>query len=86
MYFVVSIYPHIRIVTLGLFLAAIVLSSTSLHAQNSRFDQLANAPFSENRPTPETAQLLKDELLFQRATQTYLWALPLINTLGMKFG
>ena len=81
-----SIYPHIRIVTLGLFLAAIVLSSTSLHAQNSRFDQLANAPFSENRPTPETAQLLKDELLFQRATQTYLWALPLINTLGMKFG
>jgi hypothetical protein len=27
-----------------------------------------------------------DELLFQRATQTYLWALPLINTLGMKEG
>ena len=25
-------------------------------------------------------------MLFQRATQTYLWALPLINTLGMKFG
>jgi hypothetical protein len=27
-----------------------------------------------------------DELLFQRATQAYLWALPLINTLGMKNG
>jgi hypothetical protein len=40
----------------------------------------------ENRPTAETSKLLKDELLFQRATQTYLWALPLINTLGMKFG
>ena len=25
-------------------------------------------------------------MLFQRATQTYLWALPLINTLGMKVG
>jgi hypothetical protein len=25
-------------------------------------------------------------LLFQRGTQTYLWALPLINTLGMKNG
>jgi hypothetical protein len=25
-------------------------------------------------------------LLFQRATQAYLWALPLINTLGMKVG
>ena len=24
--------------------------------------------------------------IFQRATQTYLWALPLINTLGMKLG
>jgi hypothetical protein len=51
-----------------------------------RFDQLANLPFAENRPTTETAQMLRDELLFQRATQTYLWALPLINTIGMKVG
>jgi len=51
-----------------------------------RFDELANLPFEENRPTKETAQTLRDELLFQRATQTYLWALPLINTLGMKTG
>ena len=54
--------------------------------QTSRFEQLANTLFKENRPTKETAQTLRDELLFQRATQTYLWALPLINTLGMKFG
>jgi hypothetical protein len=52
----------------------------------SHFEQLANLPFSENRPTADTAQTLKDELLFQRATQTYLWAMPLINTLGMKVG
>ena len=51
-----------------------------------RFDELANLPFAENRPTKETAQTLRDELLFQRATQTYLWALPLVNTLGMKVG
>src|SRR5262249_42313606 len=37
-------------------------------------------------PTKESAAILKDELLFQRATQVYLWALPLINTLGMKYG
>ena len=55
-------------------------------AQTAHFDQLANLPFVENRPTKETAQTLRDELLFQRATQTYLWALPLINTLGMKVG
>ena len=52
----------------------------------TRFDELANLPFSENRPMAATAKTLADELLFQRATQTYLWALPLINTLGMKYG
>jgi len=61
------------------------LASTAL-AQQSHFDKLANAPFKENRPTKETAQTLRDELLFQRATQAYLWALPLINTLGMQIG
>jgi hypothetical protein len=55
-------------------------------AQTSRFDELANATFSGNRPTNETARALREELLFQRATQAYLWALPLINTLGMKTG
>ena len=54
--------------------------------QGSRFDELAALPFQENRPTAETARTLRDELLFQRATQAYLWALPLINTLGMKYG
>ena len=54
--------------------------------QTTNFDALANLPFAENRPTEETSQALRDELLFQRATQTYLWALPLINTLGMKVG
>src|SRR5215469_8124909 len=52
----------------------------------SHFEQLANLPESENRATPETAQTLNDELLFQRATQTYLWAMPLLNTMGMKVG
>jgi hypothetical protein len=55
-------------------------------AQSKQFDALANAQFEENRPTNETARVLRDELLFQRATQAYLWALPLINTLGMQVG
>jgi hypothetical protein len=62
------------------------LSPSLAQAEAGRYDALAHAPFSENRPTPETIELLKDELLFQRATQTYLWAMPLINTLGMKVG
>jgi hypothetical protein len=49
-------------------------------------EQIANLPFVENRATADTAQTLRDELLYHRATQTYLWALPLINTLGMQVG
>jgi hypothetical protein len=55
-------------------------------AQQTHFDELANLPFAEGRPTKETAQTLRDELLFQRATQIYLWAMPLMNTLGMQVG
>ena len=79
-----SLLPH------PLFTAVLVVlvafGADKSHAQNSRFDELANAKFAENRPTAESAQMLRDELLFQRATQAYLWALPLINTLGMKEG
>ena len=66
--------------------ALVAFSPINSHAETSRFDELANAKFEENRPTAESAQMLRDELLFQRATQAYLWALPLINTLGMKEG
>ena len=52
----------------------------------SRFEELANLPMKENRPSDETARTLKDELLFQRATQAYLWAMPLLNTMGMRDG
>jgi hypothetical protein len=62
-------------------LVAAIGSATCAVAQFDRYGDLANASFSENRPTTETSKLLKDELLFQRATPTYLWALPLINTL-----
>jgi uncharacterized membrane protein HdeD (DUF308 family) len=49
-------------------------------------EKIASLPFLENRATAESAQTLRDELLYHRATQTYLWALPLINTLGMQVG
>jgi hypothetical protein len=71
----------------GAFLAVLaIVSFQTAQAQTGSFDKLANLPFQENRPTKETVQTLLDEVLFQRATQTYLWALPLINTFGMKNG
>ena len=48
--------------------------------------RIGQSTIQRNRPTAQTAKTLRDELLFQRATQIYLWALPLINTLGMKVG
>src|SRR5271170_707502 len=75
----------LRVAGYAILLAAVVIP-TAAQAQTDRYKALAESAMSENRPTAETAKLLKDELLFQRATQTYLWALPLINTLGMKIG
>lgn len=69
----------------SLALAAMALSLPALtHAQGSRYDALANAPFDKDYPTPDTTRTLRDELVFQRATQAYLWALPAINIWAMK--
>jgi len=72
--------------TLAATTAVLSLVASAPSFAQSRFEALANSPMSENRPTPETAKTLSEELLFQRATQTYLWAMPLINTMGMKDG
>jgi hypothetical protein len=56
------------------------------HAQDQRFEALANSETYEGRPTEKSAAVLMDELLFQRASQIYLWAMPIINTMGMKDG
>jgi len=45
-------------------------------AQTTRFDALADLPCAGNRPTPQTAEILQGKLLFRRATQAYLRALP----------
>lgn len=65
---------------------ALALAPGVAAAQQDRFDALADAPFEHDRPTEATAKTLLDELTFQRATQTYLWALPLLNTMGMRDG
>lgn len=69
------------VATLGLSLGA-----AEAGADPARFDALANLPFEQDRPTVKTQKTLLEELAFQQATQAYLWAMPLINTLGMKFG
>ena len=53
-------------------------------AQTSRYDELAELPFPNGYPSKESVAALKDELLFQRAVQTYIWALPALNMYAMK--
>jgi hypothetical protein len=75
--------------TRGFFPLAVALSITtgsSAVAQEQRWNDLANAPFPNSYPTKEAADKLRDELLFQRAVQVYLWALPVVNLMAMKEG
>ena len=64
-------------------LAAVSLTPPA-RAQSTRYDELANLPFPNSYPTAQSAARLTDELLFQRATQVYLWALPAVNLMAMK--
>ncbi len=52
----------------------------------ARYDGLANLPFTAGFLSKEGIASLKDELVFQRAVQSYLWALPALNMYGMKEG
>lgn len=63
-----------------------VATAGSSRTPSNRFHALADLPFDQDRPTEETAEALQEELIFQRATQVYLWAMPLLNTMGMRDG
>ena len=52
----------------------------------SHYDQLADQPYIESYPLKADISVLKRELLFERAVQAYLWALPALNMYGMKEG
>lgn len=63
---------------------AVSLSLSGLADAATRYEELANQPFEKGFPTEATARSLIDELVFQRAVQSYLWALPAINIWSMK--
>src|SRR5262245_8133653 len=62
---------------------SLALSGTAI-AQSSRYDDLANAPFAQGFLSKDVIAALKDEQVFQRAVQTYIWMLPVLNMYGMK--
>jgi hypothetical protein len=69
--------------------AALALAFTTAPAMAqapSRYDDLANLPFKDGYLATGNVPMLLDEQFFQRAVQTYLWALPALNMYGMKEG
>jgi hypothetical protein len=76
----------VAVSVIGLVMMGLLVGCTNFGAKADRFDKLANLPFAENVATDETAKVLMDELLFQRAVQSYLWALPAMNCVAMKEG
>jgi len=52
----------------------------------SHYDRLADQPYIESYPLRADIATLKQELLFERGVQAYLWALPALNMYGMKEG
>ena len=52
----------------------------------SHYDRLADEPYVESYPLKADIGTLKQELLFERGVQAYLWALPALNMYGMKEG
>ncbi|CAB3778469.1 hypothetical protein LMG28688_00599 [Paraburkholderia caffeinitolerans] len=59
-------------------------AALSMHALAAHRASLAGVEFPLGYPTEADACALRDELLFQRATQVYLWALPAVNLYAMK--
>jgi hypothetical protein len=52
----------------------------------SHYDTLADEPYIEGYPLKADLGTLRQELLFERGVQAYLWALPALNMYGMKEG
>ncbi|MDR6635484.1 hypothetical protein J2X72_004298 [Phyllobacterium sp. 1468] len=70
----------------GLTLAMLLSVVSTSQAQLSRYDDLSKIPLTEGYLSKQDTATLKDELLFQRAVQSYLWAQPALNIFAMKEG
>ncbi len=65
---------------------AILTITNFANAQADHFSTLAKLPLDTGYPSEEVSRTLDEELFFQRACQTYLWALPAVNMYAMKEG
>ncbi len=57
---------------------------TTASTQETRYESLADTPFTHGYPSQEDVAKLKDELFFQRGVQAYIWTLSAMNMQAMK--
>ncbi|WP_114239924.1 DUF1254 domain-containing protein [Dyella sp. C9] len=69
-----------RFSSIALGIAMTLAMSSMAHAQGK------DTGFVQGYPTPPKTTELMDDLLYQRAVQAYLWALPALNMEAMKEG
>ena len=58
----------------------------AIKIDGSHWDQLVNTEFPESYPTEESVEVLYDEMIFQRATQSIMWSMPAMTLWYMKKG
>ena len=68
---------------LSLALAASVFVPACSTPQTAQEGEYA---FEVGYPTPEASQALYDEMDYQRAVQAYIWATPMLNSMGWRAG
>src|SRR5262245_17279776 len=73
-----------NLICLAYCLAVVLLLSPAAQAQ--RAQELADLPFENGFLSKDSISILDDELVFERAVQSYLWAVPALNMYGMKEG
>ena len=81
-----AVFSALAITTLIAGCASRPASPPAASSPSSRYDALATVPLTEGYLSKQDTATLKDELLFQRAVQSYLWAQPALNIYAMKEG
>ncbi len=72
-------------VVLALVCALVMSAGAQAQAQETA-PPLVRQMYNGNWPSAEEAQLLRDELFYQRAIHAYMTMLPALNTIGMRDG
>ena len=70
---------HLGFAPKHLILSLLLVVATAGWADTTVKSRVGELSFDSRYPTPATARKLYDELDFQRAVQSYLWAMPFVS-------